>query len=301
MEKRYCLDHRKLSVIGIPITTKCNLNCRHCLRQVWHEYVNKDWYISVTQATEIAEKISGKTEYVNLSAGYGETLLHDEAVEITNIFRNNGIKTIIYSNGTNDIMDKLERLKTDIFVYSTDIYHHADINCFKNHVEYFINYANRVKYAFADKFIISCVIEPDLQSREVIEYLVNICKNDERIYLEFHWRMFYEEHLNCSDKNEMFIRWLADLPVNKTISIPALDRKVKNECNDIFDSLYFDYNGNVRKCCVFMESDAECNIYKMEIDEIIKSTLMNKWQMEWRDRGEFVFCRNCPIGHGFLG
>lgn len=300
MEKKYCLDPKKLSIIGIPITTKCNLNCKHCLRQIRYEYVNKDWNMSIMQATEIAEKISEKTEYVNLSAGYGETLLHDKVAEITRIFRNNGIKTIVYSNGTHEIMDKLKELKTDIFIYSADIYHHLCINHFRDNVERFINYANQVNYMFADKFIISCVIEPDAQNQKIIEYLVKVCENNIRIYLEFHWRMFYGKYSNYSDKDKAFIQWLANLPINEKISIPALDRQVKNECKDIFNSLYFDYQGNIRKCCIFMESNVECNIYEMEIDEIMESTLMNKWQKEWVDRGEFNFCKNCPIGHGFL-
>lgn len=301
MEKKYCSEPKTLNVIGIPITTKCNLNCRHCLRQIRHEYMNKDWNMSIEQATEIAEKISGKTEYINLSAGYGETLLHDKAAEIARIFRNRGIKTIIYSNGTNDTIKKLKGLKTDIFVYSADIYHHVDIDHFRYNVESFVNYANQAKYIFANKFIISCVIEPDVQSQEVIEFLVNICENDVRIYLEFHWRMFYGEHLYYSDESEAFIKWLANLSFNERISIPALKRKVKNECRDIFNSLYFDYQGNIRKCCIFMENSAECNIYEKEIDEIIKSTLMKKWQKEWIDKGEFDFCKSCSIGHGFLG
>lgn len=300
MEKRYCLDQKKLNIIGLPITTKCNLKCEHCLRQVKNEYTNRDWDMSLVEAINVLKKISKKTKYVNLSAGYGETLLHNEVEDIVNVFRSGGIKTIIYSNCTRAVWGKLERLETDVFIYSADLYHHINISHFKDNVKKFINYVRQLKYIFTDKFIISCTIEPDNQSREVVEFLVDMCENDTNIFLEFHWRMFYGEKNEVSDKVFEFMQWMDNLVLNERIRIPMLENKTENVCRDIFNSLYFDYNGNVRKCCIFMESDPRCNIYKMNVDEILNSTLLNNWQREWLDEGEFEFCRNCPIGHGFV-
>lgn len=301
MEKTYYLDlSKKIRIIGIPITTKCNLNCKHCLRCVGDKPVNNQ-EMSLESAKEIAQKISKKTEFVNLSAGYGEPLLNKNVVEIAKTFREYGTKTIIYSNCSIKTWLNLNKLFTDIFIFSADFYHYNDLDKFKKKVSEFLLFANQIEFCFADKFIISCVIDIDDLSIEIIKFLLEEIQNKyPNVYFEFHWRMYYDHkqysyNLKQKQEFESLFRFFAK---NTKVIFPTLTNIKNNICTDLFESLYFDYEGNLRKCCVFMDCDTTHNLYKMSLDEILSSKILADWRNKWVNEGEFDFCKFCPIGHG---
>jgi radical SAM protein with 4Fe4S-binding SPASM domain len=99
----------------VAVTERCNISCRHC------RTVRSDRELTLEQAKAIANKLSGKTESVNLTGG--EPLLHKDIFDIIRAFKNNGISVTLSTNGSflsEDVAKKLRDCGLDGINISLD-------------------------------------------------------------------------------------------------------------------------------------------------------------------------------------
>lgn len=285
---------RQLKIVGLPITSVCNLRCTHCLRNRVSKYGSCVWNMSVKQAALIASKIRDYSDYVNISAGYGETFLNPNVSTIISVFNDHDIKTVAYSNATPATINSITNSHVHLLLLSVDRFH-FEFN--SKSVEQLLNiYQNEVR--FATNIHLNIVLHPRKDESKLIDYIKSLCFNHPTVIAEFHWLMPYETVFEKTTTLPIYYQSL--LSFGKQFLLPSSTYSFQNKCSDIFNSLYFDEEGNVRSCCVYMDAYSELNIYKDDIPTIFHSDYLEEKRKYFASHNGFTTCFNCPIGHGFI-
>lgn len=285
----------KLKIVGLPITSICNLNCAHCLRIMIKRYKQFIWNMSIDQAKHIAFKLQGNTDYINVSAGYGETFLNPDVSSILKTFKDQGLKTIAYTNATPITINNIIESEVYLLLISIDSFHFSNN---KVEIEHLLHVFQNEK-RFAHELHLNIVLQPRENEMELINYVKKLCDRYPDIVAEFHWRNQYFS-VDKLSTNTMATLYKTQIPSNRQIIPPTFSYYIQNKCTSIFDSLYFDELGNVRTCCIFMNSNHKLNIYKHSVHEIFNSEYMEAKRDDFASNNGFKQCKNCPIGHGFL-
>lgn len=284
----------QLKIVGTPITSICNLKCTHCLRGTLNKYNGFNWTMSLDQAEQIAAKLYGYTQYVNLSAGYGEPFLNPDVVSIIRIFKERGLKTILYSNATAETHKGIINSDIHLLLLSLDKYH---ILWNKDEIIKLLQVYQFDK-KFADRLHLNVVLQPNEDESDFINYIFSLCERFPSIYAEFHWR---NEYGNTSQSmNIMPLKYYSLFTSSDHIIAPSFNYYPQNKCKDIFNSLYFDEFGNVRTCCIFMRANPQLNIYEKEIPQIFYSKFLERKRKMFLSHNGFQQCKTCPIGHGYI-
>lgn len=285
---------RLLKIVGFPITSVCNLQCSHCLRNSINKYEKYVWNMSVEQAMLLASKIREYTDCVNVSAGYGETFLNPDVATILSVFSDNGLQTIAYSNATPETINRIVDSRVHLLLLSVDRFHYR---CNSDSLEQLLYiYHNDVR--FATNMRLNVVLHPRKDESKLINFIKSLCNKYPSIIAEFHWLMPYEPIMEKTTKTQ--ITYLSLLLNEKQFLVPSFTYSCRNKCTDIFNSLYFDEEGNVRSCCVFMDSNPELNIYKNDIPKIFHSDYIEEKRRDFISNNGFLKCSNCPIGHDYI-
>ncbi len=82
----------------LEITTRCNLACKHCFRNVLRDNLNRDMD-DTTLEVVLDELTKLKVRRVTLT-GFGEPLLHQRVDHIITKLSNSGIRVVLNTNGT---------------------------------------------------------------------------------------------------------------------------------------------------------------------------------------------------------
>lgn len=290
-------------LIGFPITNICNLNCPHCLRAYGKLHTNS-WNMSPAVAEDLARKIAGKAQLVNLSAGYGEPYLNPNVTDILNSFHSYGLKTMTYTNGSYSSHPNILSSYTDYLIISMDSFHRIGNKSILAHQLDLLELISKKKEQIAKKIIITVVINGMVYSPEYIYIVKQLCDTYDFVSAEFHWKMNYETNSRDSDNNSDEIlneyKALFNSISKSKITPPRFEKATHNMCYDLFRSLYFDQHGNVRSCCISMDSMPELNIFRQDLDVIWNSQILEHLRNDWLDGRDFYNCKNCPIGYGFI-
>lgn len=285
--------NKLLKIVGFPVTSICNLHCAHCLRQHVNRYKDFIWNMSEEQAKHIASKIQNYTEYVNISAGYGETFLNPNISSILSTFNDHKIKTIAYTNATTATTERIFDSHIYLLLLSIDNYH---LENNKNNIEQILN-NNFNKLHFAENIHLNVVLHPYNDETKLIDFANSLCSRYPDIFAEFHWLMPHEPILKACTPTTNYQELLVS---NKQFMPPSFSYISQNKCNDIFNSLFFDENGNVRCCCIYMDSIPELNIYEKDIPSIYNSIYLDEKRQSFVLNNGFAHCSFCPIGHGYI-
>lgn len=286
------MRHKKYpNLIGIPITDRCNQNCDFCLRASYIKkgMLNPSDDMSISQAKILADKIKGKVKMINLSAGYGETLLNKDVKEIVDVFKNAGIQVLIYSNG------KILLQKPSCFFDVNFDMLVISVNKI-NYINELLDIIEKLPRTIKDKIIFSVLI--DYHNND-FEYLVNLAEYSEKnsIRIEYHWQFKYNEE--TKQKKDVFD--IYNYLISKNYSYIILPNPKYSDsilCDDPFKSMYFTKEGNLRGCCIFYESTKKYNVFDHDLEEIWDSNYLNTIRKQFIDGSYPTNCENCPIGFG---
>lgn len=300
---KYIESACKLNIIGFPVTDRCNLSCPHCLGRMSTNMVNSPDMDQPT-AEYLASKLSGQIKSINLSAGYGETYLNESISKILEAFRGCGLKTITYTNGSTAARKGILNSYTDMLLISVDEYHSVCAPAIFNQQCSLINDIHASgEQSLAGKIVLTCVLDSKSFNPDYIVNIRKLCEKHPFLSAEFHWKMEYVttsiQHSCSNSIIDKYQKLFAELD-NKKIAPPSFEHYRKNQCHDVFDSLYFDSCGNLRKCCIFPDTIYGLNIFKQSLQEIISSPQLEAAKKSWNAGKCYSFCKRCPIGYGVV-
>lgn len=254
-------------------------------------------------AEYLASVFAGHVKHINLSAGYGETYLNKDISCILDIFHRNKIKTITYTNGSDASWEGIMNSYTDILLISADEFHSNCGSFFFDRQCSLIDDIHIVgERSIAEKIILTCAIDSKVFRPEYIYSIRHLCDKYTFLSAEFHWRMEYGDNANnkCADSVLESYMGCFDTMRDERFIPPSFLHHKDNQCNDIFNSLYFDSQGNLRKCCIFPDTITGLNIFQHSLDGILNSVQLAGIRNYWKENNGYSFCKNCPIGFGVV-
>jgi len=304
--------------IGFPVTDRCNLSCRMCRRNFYLKkglLDKKD--ISLSLIEIIIEKVKNKVEFFNISAGYGEPLLHKSVLQIIKKLKENGLKVILFTNGTlltEEISKKLLMNRIDIIIFSFEGYSIKEYesirvgakyrDVFKN-IKYFTEL--KKKYHFPTKTILTSTITKDNYFQK-INSLINLSKELSINKLEVRDTFFPDPFINrqkriinIKNKNKLQhdFKILAQKATDLGLEISLPNIRIKKGvifCPDPWRALYFRKDGYVRPCCINYEKVWNRNIFHDSLESIWNSKEMIEWRKRFLTKCPPKMCYGCPIG-----
>lgn len=293
----------KLFLVGFPVTDRCNLTCPHCLSRI-NGNLKKSPDMEPYIAEYLASEIAGRVEYINLSAGYGETYLNKNISRILDVFHHHGIKTITYTNGSDASREGILNSYTDILLISIDEYHSScDTIFFDRQCSLINDISITGERSIAEKIVLTCALDSKYFCPEYIGAIAILCDKYPFLSAEFHWRMEYchdNAKKGCTGQViESYIGYFNMIDKGK-ITPPPFLHYPDNQCSDIFRSLYFDSQGNLRKCCIFPDTITGLNIFQQSLEEILNAPQLEAIRKYWKENNGYSFCRKCPIGFGIV-
>ena len=255
-------------------------------------------------AEYLASEIAGRVEYINLSAGYGETYLNKNISRILDVFHHHGIKTITYTNGSDASREGILNSYTDILLISIDEYHSScDAIFFDRQCSLINDISITGERSIAEKIVLTCALDSKYFCPEYIGAIAMLCDKFPFLSAEFHWRMEYchdNAKKGCTGQViESYIGYFNMIDKGK-ITPPPFLHYPDNQCSDIFRSLYFDSQGNLRKCCIFPDTITGLNIFQQSLEEILNAPQLEAIRKYWKENNGYSFCRKCPIGFGIV-
>ena len=141
-------------------------------------------------AEYLASEIAGRVEYINLSAGYGETYLNKSISRILDVFHHHGIKTITYTNGSDASREGILNSYTDILLISIDEYHSScDTIFFDRQCSLINDISITGERSIAEKIVLTCALDSKYFCPEYIGAIAILCDKYPFLSAEFHWRM----------------------------------------------------------------------------------------------------------------
>ena len=284
------MDEKKLypKIIGIPITNRCNATCEFCLRKKLKNFqLLEEEDMSLDKVELLCQKIKGKTDLVNISAGYGEAFLHKDIDKIIDVFENNSIKIIAYTNGIN--IKRYERIVNRLYRCVISV----------NRTNYQEALFWDLKMFNANNIRISSII--NLNEND-FDFLDMICKQSEKlgIVVELNWLFNYNGLLTKS-KNKTINEIILLLKLHNNIVLPKISESQTIMCQIPWQSLYFTKEGYLRNCCIFYSFTEQFNIFEQDLETIWNSDYIRKIRESFISNKPFDFCKGCPIGYGVQG
>lgn len=273
-------------IIGISISNLCNRNCHYCIRRSY-VFNDKNELMPIHNFEKLLCNIVGKTDCLNISAGYGEALLHPDIGCFINMVRQSDIKLLCYTNGI--LMKKHIDLlpQMDILILS------ANKNTFSDKYKLFLK-------ELKSSVIVSLII--DLYIND-FSYIMDLCEfcDLHHVNIELHWLFNNtrekKKSIDCVDRELKIIKEMK----SSFVHLPSDVYYKYIHCKDLWRSLYFDINGYLRTCCVFNNYTKEYNIFRDSIEEIWGSEYLEKCRDMFCLGIEPDYCKTCPIGHGNVG
>ncbi len=283
-ENKKIIEHDKYpKIIGIPISNICNGDCDYCLRQSYilpsgHELMDEDHFV------KLIDKVKNKVPMINISAGYGEALLHPLIDHYLDIAHKNGVKILLYTNGvaSYDKMDTICSADTVVISANRPLF---DLD--KNR-EIIQNGAN---------IIVSVLF--DLPQNNT-NYLYRICTLCHEYHINIELKcVFNYNNIPLKDKKTVSedLKMVANLN-SPYIHIMTAQKHKYISCTDPWKAMYFDMEGFLRPCCIYYDSIYENNIFKDDLCDIWNSTYLNARREQFENGIGDFYCKECPIGYG---
>ncbi len=273
-------------LVGIPVTNKCNSDCSYCLRQnIPSRFLKVKEDLSIDHVKYLASVLRGKVPYINISAGYGECLLHPNIESIISLLSDANIKIIGYTNGK-----ETEKLKAYASGFSRCVISTSKQNFDSRLVDCLCKISN------TDNLYVSLIIDLPENDLPFLESVCSFCLQ-RGITVEFHWLFNYNNikrkptSLALSEMAHIKERY-HNVFMEPTITYNTI------HCSDPWRALYFTKEGFLRRCCIFYDCCTKYNIFKDELESIWHSDYICQARRSFKVNKSFDFCSGCPIGFG---
>ena len=277
-------------LVGIPVTNKCNESCSFCLRgKIEQKALKIGEDLSVEKFRQICDKISGKAAWINISAGYGESLLHPDINRLVDTAQSNHLKVLCYTNGkiieqSMDIIRKVDKCVISV-----------NQNSFKDTI---LEEIEKLSPKEREGIIFSLLVNLEENTMIFMEKIMKFCIKN-RVLLELHW-MF--NLTGCIEKPIIIMKdelqYIKQNFLSNTIHMPSLTAYSFIHCQDPWRSLYFDKEGYLRKCCIFYDSIKEYNIFQDNLEDIWNSKQLEAQRKFFLEGNHYDLCKGCPGGFG---
>jgi radical SAM protein with 4Fe4S-binding SPASM domain len=274
--------------------------------------------VSLNSIKDVIKKIKNKVEFINISAGYGEPLLHKNIIQIIREFKNNNLKVILFTNATlltKPLSKKLITSGLDLILFSFEGYsptEYENLRIGANYKKVFENIQNFIKLKGKKKLpktILTATISKEKYFQK-ISSLINLAKTLSVDKLEIHDTFFCKSSnkqqlqrriINVKNKKRLLkdFRILRKKAINCGLKITLPEVEIQNGiilCPDPWRSLYFRKDGYVRPCCIDYEKVWNKNIFYDSLEEIWNSAEMIAWRKKFIEGKPPKMCRKCPIG-----
>ena len=270
---------KKYKKIYIEITNNCNLNCSFCSK-----VTKPRKFMTINEFKEILEKIKDYTDYIYLHIK-GEPLLHPNIIDFINLANTYNLKVNLTTNGTliSKFVKELNKCnnlnKINFSLHSENNipnYLESIFDCVKNlknkTVIYRLWTLNNNELDEKSTIIVDKIIEYYKLSTETVNKIIkeNNIKIGNNIYI---------------DKNNEF-EW------------PHISNyKSEGYCYALKSQLAILVDGTVVPCCLDSNGVIELgNIYKQELNTIIKSNRYEKLQKSFQNRKPCEeLCKSCTF------
>lgn len=275
---------KKPVIVGIPISNVCNSKCDYCIRDKYS--FSHDDFMAEDMFIKLIDNVKEETQYLNISAGYGEAILHPEIENYIELAHKSDVKILMYTNGKMiieyiDILKKVDKLIVS-----------ANNNTFD---------VNNIRYL--DKLHdVTISILFDLRCND-FEYIQEICKFCDSHSIDVELKcVFNNTNIQLKEKSQVSYE-LNELLNNKFKYIhvmPNLRYKFIH-CKDPWRAMYFDMEGYLRPCCIFYESIKDYNIFYNKLSDIWNSKYLEDRREGFKKGQHDKYCIGCPIGFGNVG
>ena len=270
---------KKYKKIYIEITNNCNLNCSFCSK-----VTKPRKFMTINEFKEVLEKIKDYTDYIYLHIK-GEPLLHPNIIDFINLANTYNLKVNLTTNGTlfskySKLLGKCNNLnKINFSLHSENNipnYLESIFDCVKNlgnkTVIYRLWTLNNNELDEKSTIIVDKIKEYYKLSTETVNKIIkeNNIKIGNNIYI---------------DKNNEF-EW------------PHISNyKSDGYCYALKSQLAILVDGTVVPCCLDSSGVIELgNIYKQELNTIIKSNRYEKLQKSFQNRKPCEeLCKSCTF------
>lgn len=270
---------KKYKKIYIEITNNCNLNCSFCSK-----VTKPRKFMTINEFKEVLEKIKDYTDFIYLHIK-GEPLLHPNIIDFINLANTYNLKVNLTTNGTlfskySKLLGKCNNLnKINFSLHSENNipnYLESIFDCVKNlgnkTVIYRLWTLNNNELDEKSTIIVDKIKEYYKLSTETVNKIIkeNNIKIGNNIYI---------------DKNNEF-EW------------PHISNyKSDGYCYALKSQLAILVDGTVVPCCLDSSGVIELgNIYKQELNTIIKSNRYEKLQKSFQNRKPCEeLCKSCTF------
>jgi MoaA/NifB/PqqE/SkfB family radical SAM enzyme len=263
------------------------------------------------------EKVKNKIEFFNISAGYGEPLLHKDILQIIKKIKDSDLKVILFTNGTlltEELSKKLLMSEVDIIIFSFEGYNQEEYESIRVGASYEKVLKNikqlivlKKKLGFPTKTILTSTITKDNYFQK-INSLIELSKNLLVDKLEVRDTFFFNPFANkqkriINIKNKKKLQHDFKFLIQKAlalgleISLPNIRiKKGVIFCPDPWRALYFRKDGYVRPCCINYKKVWSKNIFHDSLESIWNSKEMIEWRKRFLTKHPPKMCYGCPIG-----
>jgi MoaA/NifB/PqqE/SkfB family radical SAM enzyme len=161
--------------------------------------------VSLSLIEVIIEKVKNKIKFFNISAGYGEPLLHKEIIQIIKKIKEGGLKVILFTNATlltKEMSKKLLMSEIDIIIFSFEGYDSREYESIRRGANYRKVLKNikqfielKKKFNFPTKTILASTITKDNYFQK-INSLIDLSKSLSVDKLEIRDTFFLNPFIN---------------------------------------------------------------------------------------------------------
>ncbi len=296
--------------VGFPITNRCNLKCKMCLRNKFIKSGKFDpkKQLSLNQVDRILRNLNEQVESINISAGYGEVFLHPNFIQIVRKIKKLGKEVIFFTNLTVNSKKKYKLIiKENIknVIISLDYADKKKYELIREGAKYEDVIKNIELLVGCKKLnhsptliTFSKIFFPSDTFKDILD-LLNLATGIGIDTIEL--RDIFPENKNINfnkkinNKEKDFLFRVAEKN-GISISFPKRhDEKSKIICPDLWKSLYFNIEGFVKLCCFNDLKTLNLNIFDKTIKEIWNSQELVDIRSKFLNGTPFIDCEYCPI------
>lgn len=271
------------TIVGIPISNVCDGGCGFCIKSRY-TFDKDNRFMTPDSFAKLIENIKGRVPLLNISAGYGEALLHPLVNEFVEISHDNNVGVLLYTNGKR-IDEHIQQLNViDKVIVSAN-------KSTLNFEKYSSVLANMNNITFSVLF--------DIEEND-FDYLYQLCNYCHDNQMDIELRCVF----NCMDvplhKKEDVVCFINQIKKLESpyINIMPSVHYTYIHCMDPWRALYFDMRGFLRPCCVFYESISCLNVLSDDLIDIWNSSYMEKRREKFAHGIGDTYCLKCPSGYG---
>ena len=301
----------KPRLIGIEPTNRCNLNCIMCVRRVWDKEANPLGDMSIELFNNKILPFLGPFQTVNLQC-LGEPLLAVSFFMMLKAWKEKGCRVIFTTNGImlKQYAAELVNLSVDAITVSIDgvkslkKIRGIEIGQVIEGIRGFQEQARGLRRPCPELNINFVVMRDNLEDLPDLVSLAHTLeiKAITVIQAVIHSKELLEQSIfSHIDSARRYFNIAAGKAreLGVRLSLPPLEERPLT-CLEPFTTLYINWNGDVRPCCIATINEKDTlklgNIRDSSLPELWNGLMMRKLRLSLlRGNDLYPFCRNCSL------